>query len=55
MAGLFVQSIARLERQGLGIQEARLLKAHFYMPPVRYPDPDAITRFSDEFAARVRR
>ena len=55
VAGLFVQSIARLERQGLGIQEARLLKAHFYMPPARYPDPAAITRFSDEFAARVRR
>ena len=54
VAGLFVQSIARLERQSLGIQEAGLLKAHYYMPPVRYPDPAAITRFSDEFATRVR-
>lgn len=54
VAGLFVQSIARLERQSLGIREARLLKAHFYMPPVRYPDPVAITRFSDQFAERVR-
>ena len=54
VAGLFVQSIARLERQSLGIQEARLLRAHFYMPPVRYPDAPSITRFSDEFATRVR-
>ena len=54
VAGLLVQSIARLESQSLGIRQERLLKAHFYMPPVRYPDPLAITRFCDEFATRVR-
>jgi predicted permease len=54
VAGLLVQSIARLEGQSLGIRQERLLKAHFYMPPVRYPDPPAITRFCDEFATGVR-
>jgi predicted permease len=54
VAGLLVQSMARLERQSLGIREERLLKAHFYMPPVRYSDPAAITRFCDELATRVR-
>ena len=54
VAGLLVQSIARLERQSLGIRQEHLLKAHFYMPPAKYPDPGAITRFCDEFAKRVR-
>jgi putative ABC transport system permease protein len=54
VASLFIQSIARLERQNLGIQQEHLIKAHFYMPPVRYPDSPAITRFCDEFARRIR-
>ena len=53
-AGLLVQSIVRLQHQRLGIRQDHLLKAHFYLPPVRYPDPDAITRFCDAFGARVR-
>ena len=53
-AGLLVQSIVRLERQGLGIRPDHLLKGHFYLPGVRYPDAGAITRFCDEFARRVR-
>jgi putative ABC transport system permease protein len=53
-ASLLVQSILRLERQGLGIQQDHLLKGHFYLPSVRYPDAGAITRFCDEFARRVR-
>jgi putative ABC transport system permease protein len=53
-AGLLVQSILRLERQGLGIRQDHLLKGHFYLPGVRYADPGAITRFCDEFARRVR-
>jgi putative ABC transport system permease protein len=53
-AGLLVQSIVRLQHQGLGIRQDHLLKGHFYLPPVRYPDPDAITRFSDAFADSVR-
>ena len=54
IASLLIQSIARLERQSLGVRQDHLLKAHFYMPPARYPDPAAITRFCDEFATRVR-
>ena len=54
MASLFIQSIARLERQSLGIEQEHLIKAHFYMPPVRYPDSAAITRLCDEFARRIR-
>jgi len=53
-AGLLVQSIIRLQRQALGIRQDHLLTGHFYLPPVRYPNPDAITRFSDQFADRVR-
>jgi len=52
-ASLIVQSIIRLERQGLGIRHDHLLKGHFYLPPVRYPDSSAITRFCDGFAASV--
>jgi len=54
VASLLIQSIALLERQNLGIQQKHLLKAHFYVPPARYPNPAAITRLSDEFATRVR-
>lgn len=54
IASLLIQTIAGLERQSLGIKQERLLKAHFYMPPSRYPDPAAITRFCNEFAARLR-
>ena len=54
IASLLIQSIARLERQGLGVRQEHLVKAHFYMPPARYPDSAAITRFCDEFATRVR-
>jgi putative ABC transport system permease protein len=53
-AGLLVQSIVRLQHQGLGIRQDHLLKGHFYLPPVRYPDPGAITRFCDAFAGTVR-
>jgi putative ABC transport system permease protein len=53
-ASLLVQSILRLENQSLGIRQDHLLKGHFYIPGVRYPDPGAITRFCDEFARRIR-
>jgi len=53
-ASLLVQSILRLERQKLGIRQDHLLTGHFYLPGVRYPNPGAITRFSDQFAGRVR-
>jgi predicted permease len=53
-AGLLIQSIMRLQRQALGIRQDHLLTGHFYLPPVRYPNPGAITRFSDQFADKVR-
>ncbi len=54
-ASLLVRSMMRLERQSLGIRQDHLLKGHFYLPDVRYPDPGAITRFCDEFSSRVRK
>ena len=53
-AGLLAQSMARLERQDPGFRVDRLLIAHIYIPPARYPDADAITRFCDAFGERVR-
>jgi putative ABC transport system permease protein len=53
-AGLLIQSIRRLERQQLGIRQDHLLTGHFYLPGVRYPNPGALSRFSDQFADRVR-
>jgi putative ABC transport system permease protein len=53
-ATLLVRSIIGLEHQRLGIRQDHLLKGHIYIPPVRYPNPGTITRFCDEFAARVR-
>jgi putative ABC transport system permease protein len=53
-AGLLVQSLSRLDRQEMGFQPDHLLKAHFFLPPVRYVDPASITRFAIEFAGRVR-
>jgi putative ABC transport system permease protein len=53
-ASLVVQSILRLEHQNLGIRQDHLLTGHYFMPDTRYPDPPAITRFSDQFGDRVR-
>jgi putative ABC transport system permease protein len=53
-AGLLIQSILRLQRQQLGILQDHLMTGHFYLPPIHYPNPGAITRFSDQFADRVR-
>jgi predicted permease len=53
-ASLLVQSILHLQRQGLGIRQDHLLKGHFYLPGVRYPDAGALTRFCDDFARRLR-
>jgi putative ABC transport system permease protein len=53
-ASLLVQSIMRLEGQALGIRQDHVLKGHFYVPGVRYPNPGSITRFSDQFADKVR-
>ena len=53
-ASLLVQSIMRLEGQSLGIRQDHVLKGHFFVPGIRYPNPGAITRFSDQFADKVR-
>ena len=47
-ASLLVQSIVRLQRQDVGARVDHLLKGHFYVPPARYPDAAAITRFWDQ-------
>jgi predicted permease len=53
-ASLLIQSIVRLEHQQLGIRQDHLLKGHFYLPTVRYPNPGAITHFCDQFADKLR-
>jgi putative ABC transport system permease protein len=53
-AGLLAQTMARLARQDPGFRPDHLLIAHVYIPPARYPDSDAITRFCDSFGQRVR-
>jgi putative ABC transport system permease protein len=53
-AALLAQTMARLQRQDPGFRPDHLLIAHVYIPPARYPDSDAITRFCDSFGQRVR-
>jgi predicted permease len=53
-AALFLQTIMRLVNQEMGFRADRLLKAHFFLPGAQYPTPDAITRFCDDYAARLR-
>jgi putative ABC transport system permease protein len=52
--GLLVQSLLRLQNQNTGFRPDHLLRAHFFLPPVRYPNTGSITRFCDEYASRVR-
>jgi putative ABC transport system permease protein len=53
-ASLLIQSVHRLQREDIGVRQDHLLKGHFYMPPVRYPNSTAITLFCDAFANHVR-
>jgi putative ABC transport system permease protein len=53
-AALFLQTIMRLVNQEMGFRADHLLKAHFFLPGAQYPSPDAITRFCDEYDARLR-
>jgi predicted permease len=53
-ASLLVRSILRLQGQNLGIRQDHLLRGQIYLPPMRYPNPGTITRFCDEFSARIR-
>jgi putative ABC transport system permease protein len=52
--GLLIQSLVHLQSQQLGFRVDHLLRTHFFLPSVRYPDRGSITRFSDEYVARVR-
>jgi putative ABC transport system permease protein len=53
-AALLVQTVIRLEREDPGFPSDHLLLAHVYIPPARYPDPDAISRFCEALGERVR-
>jgi putative ABC transport system permease protein len=52
--GLLTRSLQRLQDQQPGFRVDHLLRTHLFLPSVRYPQPAAITRFCDEYAARVR-
>jgi putative ABC transport system permease protein len=52
--GLLTRSLLRLQDQQPGFRVDHLLRTHLFLPSVRYPQPAAITRFCDEYVARVR-
>ena len=52
--GLLVKSLIQLQRQDSALRGDHLLTAHFFLPPARYQDPGAITRFCETFADRAR-
>ena len=52
--GLLTRSLLRLQEQQPGFRVDHLLRTHLFLPSVRYPKPEAVTRFCDEYAARVR-
>ena len=52
--GLLLQSLLRLQSQDLGFRVDHVLRSHFFLPSVRYPNPASITRFCDEYVTRVR-
>jgi putative ABC transport system permease protein len=53
--GLLIQSLQHLQNQPLGFRADHLLRTHFFLPAARYPNPASVTRFCEEYAARVRR
>jgi len=53
-AALLVETMIKLQRQDPGFRPDHLLLAHVYIPPARYSDSAAISRFCDEFGRRVR-
>jgi predicted permease len=54
VAGLLTRSIVRLQSQNPGFTPDHMLKAHFYLPPVRYSDAASITRFCERLNERLR-
>ncbi|HKF41617.1 MAG TPA: ABC transporter permease [Thermoanaerobaculia bacterium] len=53
-AALLAQTVVRLGRRDPGFRSDHLLLAHIYIPPSRYPDSEAISRFCDALAQRLR-
>jgi putative ABC transport system permease protein len=53
-AAVLVESVIRLDRRDPGFHSDRLLLAHIYIPPARYPDSASMARFCDAFGERVR-
>ena len=53
-AGLLLQTMARLLHQNPGFRSDHLMIGHVYIPPARYPNADAISRFCDSFSRAVR-
>jgi predicted permease len=52
--GLLLQSLLHLQNQRTGFRPDHLLRTQLFLSPVRYPGPDSITRFCDDYVARVR-
>ena len=52
--GLLLQSLLRLQDQPTGFRADHLLRTHLFLPAVRYPSTDSITRFCDEYVSQVR-
>jgi putative ABC transport system permease protein len=52
--GLLIQSLLHLQNQQMGFRVDHLLRTHFFLPAVRYPNPVSVTRFCEEYVARVR-
>ena len=52
--GLLTRSLLRLENQQPGFRVDHLLRTHLFLPHAHYPNPANITRFCDEYSARVR-
>jgi len=53
-ASLLIQTLDHLQNQNLGFPTDHLLVGLIYLPPVRYSSPTAITKFCDNYCARVR-
>jgi len=52
--GLLTRSLLRLQNQQPGFRVDHMLRTHLFLPSAHYPNQESITRFCDEYAARVR-